>query len=129
MGSRCRCGTAIRVSSTLAVPRRIGLKPSRASIGLLVRTEVAASLEAYRSASEELRVFEAEVLMPARSNQSLLETAYAAGRLDLATALLLRTQLLDAELEYWDAWFAERSVLSALQAAIGGAPPGLNPEF
>jgi cobalt-zinc-cadmium efflux system outer membrane protein len=101
----------------------------RASIELLVRTEVAASLEAYRSASEELRVFEAEVLMPARSNQSLLETAYAAGRLDLATALLLRTQLLDAELEYWDAWFAERSALSALQAAIGGAPPGLNPEF
>jgi len=101
----------------------------RAGIELLVRTEVAASLEAYRSASEELRVFEADVLMPARSNQNLLETAYAAGRLDLATALLLRTQLLDAELEYWDAWFAERSALSALQAAIGGAPPGSDPEF
>ncbi len=101
----------------------------RAGIELLVRTEVAASLEAYRSASEELRVFEAEVLMPARSNQGLLETAYAAGRLDLATALLLRTQLLDAELEYWDAWFAERSALSALQAAVGGAPPGLDPEL
>jgi len=101
----------------------------REAVELLVRTEVASSLETYRSAHEELAVFEAQVLNPARSNRGLLQTAYVAGRMDLPTALLLRSQLLEAELEYWNAWLAERTALSALQAAVGAVPPELAPEF
>ncbi len=101
----------------------------REAVELLVRTEVASSLETYRSAREELSVFEAQVLNPARSNRSLLRTAYLAGRMDLPTALILQSQLLQAELEYWDAWLAERTALSALRAAVGDVPTELEPEF
>ncbi|KPK80986.1 MAG: hypothetical protein AMS25_08110 [Gemmatimonas sp. SM23_52] len=101
----------------------------RAAIELQVRMEVASCLEAYSSASEELEIFDAQVLRPARANQQLLENAYAAGKLDLPTALLLRTQLLEAELGYWDAWLAERTALAALRAAVGDVPTELRPEF
>jgi len=101
----------------------------REAVDIQVRTEVTSSLEAYRSAWEELDAFEVHVLRPARSNQSLLETAYVAGRLDLPTTLLLRTQLLEAELGYWDARLAERVAYSALLAAVGDLPVEFRPEF
>lgn len=101
----------------------------RAAVELRVRTEVASNLEAYLSARDELEVFGAQVLQPARANHQLLETAYAAGRMDLPTALLLRTQLLEAELEYWDAWLAERTARAALRAAVGEVPNELRGEF
>ncbi len=86
-----------------------------------MRAEVASSLEAYASAWEELEFLDTQVLRPARENHQLLETAYTAGRLDLPTALLLRTQLLDAELGYWDVWLAARAAYATLQAAVGEA--------
>ncbi|UCG87622.1 MAG: TolC family protein [Gemmatimonadota bacterium] len=101
----------------------------REALELLVRTEVASSLETYLSAREELDVFEAQVLNPARSNRGLLQTAYMAGRMDLPTALILQSQLLEAELEYWNAWLAERTALSALRAAVGDVPIELAPEL
>ena len=88
-------------------------------------------LDAYQSyalAAEEARIFENDVLQPARANQQLLETAYREGKIDLPALLLLRNQLLDAELSYWDAWLAHRRSLVALQSAtasigaIGGDP-------
>jgi outer membrane protein TolC len=94
----------------------------RAETELRVHTEVLAALESYASARQELALLEDRVLLPARSNQRLLETAYDAGRLDLPTALLLRGQLLDAELEYWNAWLAERSARATLRATIGEDP-------
>jgi cobalt-zinc-cadmium efflux system outer membrane protein len=96
----------------------------RAAVELRIRTEVAASLEAGRAAREELEVFDAQVLQPARANQALLETAFAEGRFDLPTVLLLRAQLLDAEIAYWDAWLADRSAWAALQAAVGEGTDG-----
>jgi outer membrane protein TolC len=67
-------------------------------------------------------------LQPARANQDLLETAYRAGKVNLSTLLLLRNQLLDAELGYWDAWLARRTALIALQAATATlAPDGAVP--
>jgi cobalt-zinc-cadmium efflux system outer membrane protein len=91
----------------------------RADVELRIRTEVAAGLEAARAAREELEVFDAQVLRPARDNQRLLETAFAEGRFDLPTVLLLRTQLLDAEVGYWDAWERDRTASSALRSAVG----------
>lgn len=101
----------------------------REAVELLVRTEVASSLETYRSARQELEVFEAQVLQPARSNQGLLQASYVAGRIDLPTAPILRSQLPEAELEYWAAWLAERTALSALRAAVGDVPTGFEPAF
>ena len=90
---------------------------SREAMDLAVRTQVTDALRGYRAASEEARVFEQDVLQPARANQRLLDTAFRAGKVGLPTLLLLRNQLLDAELGYWDAWLAQRRALVELQAA------------
>src|SRR5690606_29486028 len=73
----------------------------RSAAELRIRKEVADAYRAYIAASEEERVFERDVLEPARENQRLLTTAYQAGKIDLPALLLLRNQLLDAELGYW----------------------------
>ena len=86
---------------------------------LRVRAEVADAYRSYVAATREAAVFEEAVLEPARTNQDLLETAYQAGKIDLAALVLLRNQLLDAELAYWDAWLAKRQALVRLQAATG----------
>jgi cobalt-zinc-cadmium efflux system outer membrane protein len=86
---------------------------------LQVRTEVANALQAYRAAAEELEVFEASVLGPAAQNQALLDTSYAEGKLDLETLLLIRNQLLDAELGYWEAWARQREAWAFLRSATG----------
>lgn len=89
----------------------------RGATELQVRTEVEDAVRSYRTAHEEARIYQQDVLEPARQNQRLLEMAYRAGKINLATLLLVRNQLLDAETGYWDAWLAERRALVALQAA------------
>lgn len=92
---------------------------------LAVRTQVVRAVRAYESASAEVRIFEQEVLPSARANQQLLDAAFQAGKVALPTLLLLRNQLLDAELSYWDAWLAERRALVELQSAtatLGNEP-------
>lgn len=90
---------------------------TRQAAQLTIRTEVRDAYQAYLAASEEHRVFEQDVLQPARTNQRLLETALRAGKVGLPTLLLLRNQLLDAELSHWDSWLEERRALVALAAA------------
>ena len=91
----------------------------RTATELDVRTEVVDAYRAYLAATEEAEVFERDVLLPARENQELLETAYRAGKIDLASLLLLRNQLLEAELGYWDAWLARHESWVDLEAATG----------
>ena len=95
----------------------------RRAIELRVRTDVVTAVRAYRTATEEAAIFAASVLLPARQNTQLLETAYRAGKIDLPTLLLLRNQLVDAELGYWDAWLAQREALARLHAATGVLTP------
>lgn len=106
----------------------------RQATELAVRTEVTDAVRAYRAASEEASLFEREVLQPARNNQLLLESAYRAGKIDLANLILLRNQLLDVELGYWDAWLAQREALVDLEAAtaalqLSGDSPYLMDEW
>jgi cobalt-zinc-cadmium efflux system outer membrane protein len=88
------------------------------AVQLRVRTEVLDAVQVYRAASEEASALESGVLIPARRNLTLLEIAYQAGKLNLPTLLLLRNQLLDAELDYWRAWETQRSAVVQLQASI-----------
>lgn len=113
-------GTADRVS---AEARQSSW--SRNAVELEVRTEVADAYQSYVAASEEAQIFERHVLQPVRQNQQLLETAYREGKIDLPALLLVRNQLLDAELSYWDAWLAHRRSLVALQAATATIGTGL----
>lgn len=89
----------------------------RSAAELRIRKEVADAYRAYIAASEEERVFERDVLEPARENQRLLTTAYQAGKIDLPALLLLRNQLLDAELGYWETWLERRKALVDLESA------------
>lgn len=82
-----------------------------------VRADVVNAWQALRTASHEHRIFEEQVLEPARTNQRLLDTAFNAGKVGLPTLILLRNQLLDAELGHWDAWLAEHRAQNALDAA------------
>ncbi|MCJ7630687.1 MAG: TolC family protein, partial [Longimicrobiales bacterium] len=87
---------------------------------LRVEGEVRTSMERYRLATQELELFTAGVLQPARENRGLLQQAFEAGRYDLPTTLLLQTQLIGAELAYWDAWERHRTAAAELEAALGG---------
>ena len=98
---------------------------SRQAVELRVRTEVADAYQAYVTASEEATIFERDVLQPAQQNQRLLEIAYREGKIDLPALLLLRNQLLDAELSYWDAWLARRESLVELESATASIGAGL----
>ncbi len=90
---------------------------------LQVRTDIATTVRALTAANAEVAVFEASVRQPARANSALLEAAFRAGKIALPTLLLLRNQLLDAELGYWQAWFARQEALTLLDAASGALTP------
>jgi cobalt-zinc-cadmium efflux system outer membrane protein len=96
---------------------------ARRATELAVRTQVTDAYRAYRSATEEVQTFERDVLQPARENQRLLDTAFRAGKVGLPTLILLRNQLLDAELGYLDAALAQRRALVGLQAATATLVP------
>lgn len=87
--------------------------------GLQVRADVTTAARAFQTASAEALVFEQSVRQPSQENAALLETAFLAGKIPLATLLLLRNQLLEGELGYWDAWLARQEALIQLQAALG----------
>lgn len=91
----------------------------RQAVELRVRTDVETAVRSYRAASQEAATFETTVRQPARVNSALLETAFRAGKIALPTLLLLRNQLLDAELGYWDAWLSRQDALVQLQSATG----------
>jgi len=91
-----------------------------AALAAEIRLEVARSLDAYLSASAESKLLENTVLAPARENRRLLEIAYREGKVGLPVVLLIRNQVIDAELDYWSAWLAEREALTDLILNTGG---------
>lgn len=99
----------------------------RAAVGTRVRAEVAAALTTYQAAADAVEVLETTVLIPARQNRQLLEIAYREGKVGLPVLLLIRNQVIDAELEYWDAWLAEREAAAALVEATGSNLPDTTP--
>ncbi|HEX8431562.1 MAG TPA: TolC family protein [Longimicrobium sp.] len=94
---------------------------ARLATELRVRADVTQAAQAYAAAAEEVAVYESDVLQPTRENQALLETAYRAGKIDLPSLLLVRNQLREAELGYWDAWLAFRRARVRLEAATGAS--------
>lgn len=90
-----------------------------------VRMEVQEAHRRYQAVADEVELLEAELLGPSRENQRLLDIAYREGKIDLASLLLVRNQLLDAELGYWDAWERRERALTDLQSATGTILDGL----
>lgn len=97
----------------------------RRAAELRVQTEVENALRLLESAERETALLEAELLGPIQENQRLLDTAYREGKMDLANLLLLRNQLLDAELSYWDAWERRERARIGLESATGTILAGI----
>ena len=95
------------------------VEDQRRATALRVRTEVEDAVRAYTSARQEVELLESRLLEPIRQNHELLDIAYREGKIDLATVLLLRNQLLDAELSYWDAWERQARARADLSSATG----------
>lgn len=127
--NRTRIGPALSLSlpllnrsQGLVTQRRAEARQAlflRDAARLQVRTEIEVAVRALRAASAEVAVFESAVRQPARANRALLESAFQAGKIALPTLLLLRNQLLDSELGYWQAWFARQEAAILLDAASG----------
>lgn len=92
---------------------------SRDAVASQVRADVERAYRTYSSSALEVEVLESTVLGPARENRRLLEAAYRGGKVGLPVLLLIRNQVIDAELEYWSAWLAEREALAELRSAVG----------
>ncbi len=107
------------IAAHTAEARRADL--DQIALGAEIKLEVARSLNAYRSARSETDILEQTVLAPARENRRLLEIAFREGKVGLPVVLLIRNQVIDAELDYWAAWLAEREALTDLTVAIGGS--------
>lgn len=99
----------------------------REALTTRVRAEIAAAVMSYRAAATQVEVLETTVLAPARQNRQLLETAYREGKVGLPVLLLIRNQVIGAELDYWSAWLAEREAMAALAEATGTNIPNDTP--
>ncbi|KAB2969619.1 MAG: TolC family protein, partial [Thermoanaerobaculia bacterium] len=89
----------------------------QAALFARTRAEIARAIAAYGTAWEQAETLRTTVLAPARENRQLLEIAYRAGKVGLPVLLLIRNQVIDAELEYWEAWLAAREALTDLREA------------
>ena len=114
------------VQAQRAQARQAGLQ--RAGLERRVRSEVARAVRGYENATAEVAVLESAVLPAARENRRLLETAYREGKVGLPVLLLIRNQVIDAELEYWDAWLAGREALTDLAETTAGNLHDITPE-
>lgn len=111
-----------------AAARRASLEQAMLSFAALearIKTDVAQAIAAYRAAAAEVEILETTVLPPARQNRQLLESAYREGKVGLPVLLLIRNQVVDAELDYWSAWLAEREALASLAELTGQNLSGL----
>ncbi|MGE0160847.1 MAG: TolC family protein [Gemmatimonadales bacterium] len=99
---------------------------ARRATSLRVRREVEDAVRTYESARRQVELLEEEMLGPIRENQGLLETAFREGKIDLTELLLLRNQLLDAELSYWSAWERRERARTDLAAATGEILDGVD---
>lgn len=89
------------------------------AVAVQIRAEVARAVASYETAAKETAILETTVLAPARENRLLLEIAFREGKVGIAELLLIRNQVIDAELEFWEAWLAEREARADLAEAIG----------
>lgn len=87
------------------------------AVATQIRAQVARAVASYETAASEREVLATTVLAPARENRRLLEIAYREGKVGIAELLLISNQVFDAELEFWDAWLAEREARADLAEA------------
>jgi cobalt-zinc-cadmium efflux system outer membrane protein len=84
-----------------------------------VRADVRIAQIDIEASVKQVDMLATNVLPQARENRRLLEVAYQEGKVGLPVLLLIRNEVLAAEMDYWQAWQNERNAHARLAEAVG----------
>jgi cobalt-zinc-cadmium efflux system outer membrane protein len=89
------------------------------SVQLRVEQEVREAWRSYEAATQEVEVFEQEVLDRATENFQLMEIAYREGKIDLLQVVVVQNDLVGAQFSYVDSLWNYWRSRTALERAVG----------
>ncbi len=84
-----------------------------------VEAEISTSHARYRSAREQVRLFEAGILPQARQTVEAMLAGYQVDEVDFLNVVNAELRLFDAQIGYWDALAGGKQALARLAAAAG----------
>jgi outer membrane protein, heavy metal efflux system len=88
-----------------------------------VSSEIEGARRAYAAAAESVRLLEKDGLPRQQENEALAREGYRAGKINLATLLLVRREALDTRREYLERLLEAAEAGVDLAAAVGALPP------
>jgi cobalt-zinc-cadmium efflux system outer membrane protein len=88
-----------------------------------VSSEIEGARRSYAAAAESVRLLEKDGLPRQRENEALARESYRAGKINLATLLLVRRDALDTRREYLERLLEAAEAGVELAAAVGALPP------
>jgi cobalt-zinc-cadmium efflux system outer membrane protein len=88
-----------------------------------VSSEIEGARSSYAAAAESVRLLEKDGLPRQRENEALARESYRAGKINLATLLLVRRDALDTRREYLERLLEAAEAGVELAAAVGALPP------
>jgi cobalt-zinc-cadmium efflux system outer membrane protein len=88
-----------------------------------VSSEIEGARRSYTAAAESVRLLEKDGLPRQQENEALARESYRAGKINLATLLLVRRDALDTRREYLERLLEAAEAGVELAAAVGALPP------
>jgi cobalt-zinc-cadmium efflux system outer membrane protein len=105
--------------ATILSGRRAQAQDQMRATELNIEQQVRDAYHAYVTARRSLRIYEDEVVVPARQSFGLLETAFTEGKIDLLRLSIAEREAFEARMAYVDAWFDVLAAQVALEIATG----------
>ncbi|HKD68881.1 MAG TPA: TolC family protein [Candidatus Binataceae bacterium] len=105
--------------ATILAGRRAQAEDQLHGAELNVEQQVRDAYNNYITARHALRIYEDEVVMPARQSFGLLETAFTEGKIDLLRLSIAEREAFEARMAYVDAWFDVLAAQVAIELATG----------
>jgi cobalt-zinc-cadmium efflux system outer membrane protein len=102
-----------------AQQRRASAEVRAASLD--VEREVRDAYYQYETAYQALRVYDDEIVAPARESFGLLERAFTEGKIDLLRLAVAEREAFEAQNGYLDAWFGVLAARVAMELATGSS--------
>ncbi len=105
--------------ATILAGRRAQAKDQLRATELTVEQQVRDAYNNYLTARQTLRIYQDEVVVPARQSFGLLETAFTEGKIDLLRLAIAEREAFEARMAYVDAWFEVLAAQVAIELATG----------
>jgi outer membrane protein, heavy metal efflux system len=105
--------------ATILSGRRAQATDQLRATELNVEQQVGDAYNNYVTARQSLRIYEDEVVVPARQSFGLLETAFTEGKIDLLRLSIAEREAFEARMAYVDAWFDVLAAQVAIELATG----------